>query len=746
MAATQGSVAERAKKMGDGGTSEDRSEESRKEQAAAEVMATLLPQLPGRLYAKMVQTRKQRKKRDDAAGITPPAAAKDDSDVDGNDSSIPANFQPPGDTPKNKRKRGESNGNAQRRTCESTSCTAPVSSPANPPSIITINDDVTKVKTAKKCAQRWKDLFMLRDNRKTLIDSPSAAESDHNDRDVFDCSDLIVPPAHDLVNYEVERGIKRWKDLASRVVIEEEGPNTFVGNTEGDSADGEEGVPLRNRELLLDAAVRGDKRKQRLMPHNFDYACRRNPTDGPINENDGDGPRHRPQVISLLDPTQTLSYEKELWRVFKSVKTTDELERLHALGSGAAIDGDDNEGIGHHGCQHTLGVKNDLKEWFSKYSRLDAHSLGRLRNRDRHSNPIGGCTLPCASTSPLDGNHMELGCSNGRECQSPGTLHTTIRFEILRHSQNLKRGSGTDGNRMEVELHGSQHTLLDLHRLLVECSLNTASHLEGSDHNNNVRAGVFFIENTFYTCGEVGYNVGRTIVRWLDRKDDGSEMMSETEERPSPPDESITTPRRQFLGLSSSENLMPMSQMKLEDIPLRLGVRYFHTFVPPPVPLHLRPNNLCSIANESAVFVTGIHTRHNTSMNNFRNEGIQSSNARVPIIIHDTWAPPQRHTCLACDYSPASVVAVNDPLTDSAPPSLDPESNQVHLQGVPMCSSCYQALHYQPSNRREEGENGSESLLELRQDHQPSLVFNIEDYQRMATASLLDKVRKSSAF
>merc|ERR1712099_122219 len=66
----------------------------------------------------------------------------------------------------------------------------------------------------------------------------------------------------------------------------------------------------------------------------------------------------------------------------------------------------------------------------------------------------------------------------------------------------------------------------------------------------------------------------------------------------------------------------------------------------------------------------------------------QSARTRAPIIIHDTWAPPQRHYCHACNYSLASVVTVNDPLTDAAPPGLDCDSNKVYVQGVPMCSAC----------------------------------------------------------
>ena len=260
-------------------------------------------------------------------------------------------------------------------------------------------------------------------------------------------------------------------------------------------------------------------------------------------------------------------------------------------------------------------------------------------------------------------------------------------------------------------------------------------------------------------------------MRWLNQKEgsesmipQGKEMVVEEEllatasvdDDNDDDNEATITPRKQYFGLSSSSSkiiMIPMSEMKLEDLPLRLGVRYYHIFVPPlssPM-LHLRSNqNALSLANESAVYVTGIHTHKN---NNLSNNSAATSKV-APIIIHDTWASPQRHTCLACNYSLASVVTVNDPLTDAAPPSLDAASNRVHLQGVPMCSSCYHALHYKPvvsnDNNREAGENDNihiqPLLLELRPRHQPSLVFSIEEYQRMVTASLLDELPNTTGF
>ena len=606
----------------------------------------------------------------------------------------------------------------------------------------TLNDDITKVKTAKHCAKQWESLFPLRYRHKTTLKSSSLSytsntvnnsTNNNSAQDVFNCKDLIIPPSHELVNNEVDIGIQRWKDLAARVIVEEDGPTICKTEDGSDNVDSSK-ITLRNEELLLDAATSGDKRKHRLLPYNFDYMCKKKkpsnngtPTtaaEGDINIGSADDVvvnqyHHRPKVISLVNPTQTLDYESELWNVFNSMRTSTELEKMYALGSNISKksnDNPENDDTGDanldneeisHGCKHTLDVKQNLVGWIKKNTRLDAHSLGRLRVRDCHANPV------VHATNDANGN------DHSQPKNTTGTLQTTIRFEILRHSQNLKRASGPDGNRMEVELHGSHHTLLDLHRLLVECSIN-ASSLKGEEggdddggNNNNIHPGVFFIENNFYTCGDVGDKIGMAIKNWLSDKKSGAMEEEELSTH--------TTPRQQHLGISSKINLIPMSEMKLEDLPLRLGVRYYHMLVPPQTPLHLGSTNVMSLANESAVYVTGIHTHKGKTMS-----------TKPSIIIHDTWASPQRHTCLACNYFLATVVTVNDPLTDSAPPSLDPKSNKVSIQGVPLCSSCYRALHYEPAN------NLDQPQLKLRTSSKPSLVFSIEEYQRMVTASSLE--------
>jgi len=711
---------------------------------------------------------------------------------------------------------------------EATTTTTPTTNNTPKNNIMNVainNDSIIKLKTAKECALKWSNLLsFVAGRRKQHLQFTAAATTTAKDNyessSIFDCSDLIIPPASELINLEVAKGIQRWEDLASRVIVGEcEGDDEYneYGEMEDDNCvynngdveereineEEKEGInvpKLRNREQLLDAATRGDKRKQRLLPLNFDYACK---TDGPrmgdvsgeefdamavLGDEGGDSghkkqkrsqqQRYRPRVISLLDPTQTCDYEEELWKVFRSVKTLDELEWIHALGKrkGPLVDDENNvdssTNIPQHGCQYTLAVKDNMKEWFAKYSRMDAHSLGRLRIRDRHSNPLHYPITDSVNTANTAAATATK--TIGITSDEP-TTSTTLRFEIHRHSQPLKRGSGTDANRLEVELHGHHHTLLDLHRLLVEFGLNASSIRRDEDDGDNAAAvgGVFFIENVFYTCGTDGKKIQESIGNWLAAKDN-QEWEAETKNVAEV--KAVSSLRREYLGLSSTKMkyaIIPMVEMRLEDLPIRLGVRYFHMFIPPSIPLfqHLLDDPASSpswcLSTESAVYVTGIHTHiigsdnKSATLKSEQEETGKEGRHVPPILVHDAWSPPLRHVCHACQRSHASIVTVDDELTDAPPPGLDSEAGRVHLWGVPMCSSCYRALHYRPAAERcreekaddcseaassdgrkgnnKEGDNDGNNMqqhsLELRPGHGPSFVFSIEDYQRMVTSS-----------
>jgi len=544
-------------------------------------------------------------------------------------------------------------------------------------------DSLAKTRSAKACANRWSSILMARDNRKRAIMTNDANKK--NVDAIFDCSDLIIPPTTELLEREVGKAIERWKALDSRVIETDDMDDGGSGG-KSDAAISEDG----SHKL-----VGGRPMKERMLPPNFDYQCRNKPpgdddAGGEGNNNMDEPNKCRKRVISLLDPTQTLDYESELWKVFKSMPTVQEVERQYALGSSgsddAIPDGDNNPSPSfNHGCQHTLEIRNTLDQLRRKYTRIDAHSLGRLRVRDRHSSMYHYSGEDDVSNSSL--------------------LQTTLRFEILKPNvEDLKRGSGPDGNRLEVELHGSQHTLLDLHHTLVElASIN-------SDSGGDIPDGVFLIEDVIYTHGDVGEAAADSILKWQvesNSKQSGKKSDDDNDRQ-----------------AQIKPKMVSMDGIKLEDLSLRLGVRYTHINLHPP---EKGSNISWDESDASALVVTGIQANPipcSSSPENGeqdQNEG-QSIINPVPIIIHDTWTSSQtssqqsqtHHMCAACNYLPATVATVNDVMTDASLtfPSVDSNS-----KGTSLCALCFRELHYQRSD--------DSDLLQLRPNRSELKVFPV---------------------
>lgn len=548
----------------------------------------------------------------------------------------------------------------------------------------TMNGDVIQLKSAENCAEQWESLFKLRDRH---FVAPTTASS--QDDDPFDCSECIVPTTDELIKNEVERGLGRWTDLASRVIVNED-------------EDWEDG-PDKHR--ILGASATGDQRKHRLLPYGFDITGQI--SDDPEQSLDPDRTEHgqafqnRPQVISLLDPTQTVDYEKELHQLFKSTKTADELERSYALGNTKEPTADDLQIS--HGLHHTLEVRTSMKDWIKKYSRIDAHSLGRMRPRERHG------AVPTSTAARV---------GNGRS-----RVSTSVRFEAMRHSQNYGRGSGLERGRLEVELDG-RHTLLDLHRVLTGST--------GSE----VPSGIFFIEDRFYVHGGLGQSIVDEVSSWLDEDEaEGSSTLMESKTKAAK--ESSEKSRRWRLGISRTSNeSIDMSEAPLRKIPLRLGVRYVHIAVP------CKLNQLSgmdSMSIETALFATDIQTY------------LSSQGGKMPgPILHDIWTQPERPTCMACKSTTASVVVVDDPLIpDVAPPPIrhncdaEEDGDTLEFHGACLCQFCYRALHYEPCDERDEC---GMTLLKLKPEDQPRLVFSVAEYLRMMDESTEDAEMRKKVF
>jgi len=157
-------------------------------------------------------------------------------------------------------------------------------------------------------------------------------------------------------------------------------------------------------------------------------------------------------------------------------------------------------------------------------------------------------------------------------------------------------------------------------------------------------------------------------------------------------------------------------------------VRYFHMLVRQPY----KGRSWSGIFNQSALFITGIHTQHLPSA------------IQAPIIMHDLWTQPIPTTiCLACKCAVATVVTISDELTDSSSSLATAtfgDSRAVDKQATPLCSSCYRALHYR-GNEKE----GS-FYLEFRCSDRPPKVLPLVDFQIMASKGAIAIPEKSSFY
>ena len=478
----------------------------------------------------------------------------------------------------------------------------------------------------------------------------------NDEKDPFDCSDIIVKPTTQLVHDRLQESIQEWTELDSRVVVhdldytrqrgggkgchhkkkrrfydvseynedkEEEGSNQEEGNNQEEEEDGEN--EFGGDYAGLDWGWHANRIR---LPDHFDYSCK-GPPPTRVTQSDKSEKTRRRQVVSVQDATMKLDYESELWKIFNKVPLEQEIEQDTSSGSL---------------CRNTLQIQNEIEKGLKDYSRLDAHGLSRLRKRDMHHWPRNVVKCTNSNSYPIDG--------------------TTIRIECWRRS--LKRNSGPEPNRHEMEFLGTQ-TLLDVHKSMVHFGYDRlfeyGKERQQNDETTNPErskhesSGFFFIEDTFYVTGNVDYVT--PILNWLDgslpsRGKPGGKKRKARKSKKS---------RREFLGISRDIELkvVKMEDQVLETIRLRLGVRYCHIY-----------NGDC----ESAFFFSDVGMR-------FENENIPMKN--YPLI-HDIWSRPSvtpiqsTSACQACEHSTPVVLTLEDEMTDGGPSLL--------------CTSCYMKLHY----------------------------------------------------
>jgi hypothetical protein len=359
--------------------------------------------------------------------------------------------------------------------------------------------------SAKECTREWEEL-RGRKRPRAIDRKQEAARSTPDATDPYDCSDVKIFPINEIVDRVASEAVREWRDLDGRRVAAGFGTlspaSSGVAGTPSSPIDFSK-QPSAQQKMAPPAWYENHVR----LPERFDYAT--SLQEAP--EDDGTGDR----VVSLQDPSQTTSYERELWKLFAQIPTKEDLEA-------EIIDGAKLE--------RSFAMQNEITTGITQYTRLDCHALSRVRLSDRHGLP----------PTPAEAART-----------------TTLVFECWR--QALKRGSSADPNRTMLEFLGSQ-TLLDFHKALTELTEDelwesgTASGL-----HNEAASGMFFIEGVFYTFGNVDYT--STIQKWMDTA-------------PSTFRQKLSI----HLGLRLIDNLptAKMTDMRLDELTLRLGFRYAH--------------------------------------------------------------------------------------------------------------------------------------------------------------------------
>jgi hypothetical protein len=461
-------------------------------------------------------------------------------------------------------------------------------------------NDTDAVGIAHPCSDRAEGRTSRKKRR--MLKDPSVSTNSHSQNvlevnskltneedDPFDCHHLVkIPSSHELIDTVVDEVIAQWRALDQRKIAA--------------------GTQLSNESNNVGQSLPKWYEKHVRLPEQFDYATIQSE---PPHDDGVTGDR----VIDFFDPTRTLSYHTELWKLFANIPTRQQLEE--SVCSNHQLPNTDKSfqhinGIvqGHTSCSTT--------QW-------DQYGLSRFRMNDRHDLPL---------LQPTTMQNTKQQRSNVDENKYCGL----IRFECLR--KQVKRTSTPDPNRMVIEFLGS-HTLYDVHRTIVELtddelwyyygrSKNTYSsngsatnnntngddttddgtgrNNNDEDNNNNdteidcsqqngleISSGYFFIENTFYIAGSVDYTT--PILQWI-------QSGTKHEQKR----------RMEHLGIGPTlPNIRPMNDMLLYNLPTRLGIRY----------VHVHQGDV-----ECAIFVTDRRLMLQ-----------QNANAIQFPIIHDIWTP-----------------------------------------------------------------------------------------------------------
>lgn len=521
--------------------------------------------------------------------------------------------------------------------------------------------------SAAKNQNRWKFLTSL----PILTDSLHHHHRDNNDNgnddeidDPFACDDLIVPSSKEIIEDVIDNTISEWKELDDRKII-----ISSSSNNDGLEEDEQNHrVPKRMRRSGIN------------LPKNFDYTTSSSsscPTTTTTNTDDVDGDdedndesSEEEKVICLTNPNSNLNYSTELYKLFSCVPTEEEIQ-IQRNGSAQ--------------IRNTHNLKKEIEDAIKEYTRVDCHSLSRLRLRTLNHLP------------PMDNDN------NG--------MNSIVRIECW--NRLLKRGSSPDSHRFEAEFlcHSTNNnndinsppssscaTLLDVHKAILNqySSDTTVTNNNNDDDDND--SGLFFIENIFYVHGnnhERYYT--NPIISWLNE-----ELCYGNNT------DKIKFPRKEYLGISyntdDAPTIKPMSTAYLYNIDFRLAVRYAH---------------FCYKTIESIFLFSDIRTTTNglkqqqkklqecNSSTTNTAKSITSTNRSSSIYprIIDTFTRAYANTiCQGCNHCVATVIC-------------DYKDEFTAGESTFLCTNCYYELHYDNNGNLRYNNYNVYSILDLELVH-----------------------------
>lgn len=303
------------------------------------------------------------------------------------------------------------------------------------------------------------------------------------------------------------------------------------------------------------------------LPENFDYTNQRSEPP-PLEARD-----YEDGVVSLMNPllarpttttttTARLSYEHELWQLFRSVPTSTQLQQddddddLTRKSTTTTSRGKTSQRwmtLPHTRALHeTISEQLTSRQGTNTTLASSKYGLYALRMRDRHDFPQWATVVaappdpelnnafnedegddgdPSKSVDDVDDDGLEEEATEDDHCVEnslrPPLLHVvgTITLELWRKPCDDQSQPTPDSSRMVLEFLGTQ-SLLDVHSAIVDltqdrfwnqvqaaAAARSRNVDDAHDYNASDKSGYFFIEGTFYTTGQVDYVT--PIRNWL---------------------------------------------------------------------------------------------------------------------------------------------------------------------------------------------------------------------------------------